>query len=139
MTGRFQAIQWASINAASVLAGIAGGWLAETTSYQHTFLIISIFPLAGLLLTMLLLDEPFAGIDPLILNDIKLIIRRLKERGIGIIISDHNVRDTLKSATGHISLTRGGSSRKAIPRQSLPQKRRAKFIWGRNSSSDDGY
>ena len=43
----------------------------------------------------MLLDEPFAGIDPLILNDIKQIIRRLKERGIGIIISDHNVRDTL--------------------------------------------
>lgn len=43
----------------------------------------------------MLLDEPFAGIDPMILNDIKQIIRRLKERGIGIIISDHNVRDTL--------------------------------------------
>ena len=43
----------------------------------------------------MLLDEPFAGIDPLVLNDIKQIIRRLKERGIGIIISDHNVRETL--------------------------------------------
>jgi lipopolysaccharide export system ATP-binding protein len=43
----------------------------------------------------MLLDEPFAGIDPLALNDIKAIIRQLKERGIGIIISDHNVRETL--------------------------------------------
>ncbi len=43
----------------------------------------------------MLLDEPFAGIDPLALNDIKEIIRQLKERGIGIIISDHNVRETL--------------------------------------------
>jgi lipopolysaccharide export system ATP-binding protein len=43
----------------------------------------------------MLLDEPFAGIDPLALNDIKLIIKQLKERGIGIIISDHNVRETL--------------------------------------------
>ncbi len=43
----------------------------------------------------ILLDEPFVGIDPLVLNDIKQIIRRLKERGIGIIISDHNVRETL--------------------------------------------
>ncbi|MBW2064951.1 MAG: LPS export ABC transporter ATP-binding protein [Deltaproteobacteria bacterium] len=43
----------------------------------------------------MLLDEPFAGIDPLALNDIKEIIRHLKERGIGIIISDHNVRETL--------------------------------------------
>jgi lipopolysaccharide export system ATP-binding protein len=44
----------------------------------------------------ILLDEPFAGIDPLILNDIKLIVKKLKEKGIGIIISDHNVRDTLE-------------------------------------------
>ena len=43
----------------------------------------------------MLLDEPFAGIDPLALNDIKQIIKELKERGIGIIISDHNVRETL--------------------------------------------
>ena len=43
----------------------------------------------------MLLDEPFAGIDPLALNDIKGIIKQLKERGIGIIISDHNVRETL--------------------------------------------
>lgn len=43
----------------------------------------------------MLLDEPFAGIDPLALNDIKGIIRQLKDRGIGIIISDHNVRETL--------------------------------------------
>ncbi len=43
----------------------------------------------------MLLDEPFSGIDPLILNDIKQIIRQLKDRGIGIIISDHNVRETL--------------------------------------------
>jgi len=44
----------------------------------------------------MLLDEPFAGIDPLALNEINTIIRQLKERGIGIIISDHNVRETLK-------------------------------------------
>ena len=43
----------------------------------------------------MLLDEPFAGIDPLALNDIKEIIRQLRDRGIGVIISDHNVRETL--------------------------------------------
>jgi len=43
----------------------------------------------------LLLDEPFAGIDPIAVIDIQNIIKQLKERGIGILISDHNVRETL--------------------------------------------
>jgi lipopolysaccharide export system ATP-binding protein len=46
--------------------------------------------------SFILLDEPFAGIDPLAVIDIKKIIAHLKERGIGIIISDHNVRETLE-------------------------------------------
>ena len=45
--------------------------------------------------SFMLLDEPFAGIDPLAVNDIKNIINHLKRRGIGILISDHNVRETL--------------------------------------------
>jgi len=44
----------------------------------------------------LLLDEPFAGIDPIAVADIKEIIRLLSRRGIGILITDHNVRDTLE-------------------------------------------
>lgn len=44
----------------------------------------------------LLLDEPFAGIDPIAVHDIKEIIRRLSKQGIGILITDHNVRDTLE-------------------------------------------
>ena len=44
----------------------------------------------------ILLDEPFAGIDPLAIQDIQDIILHLKKRGIGIIITDHNVRETLK-------------------------------------------
>ena len=43
----------------------------------------------------MLLDEPFAGIDPLAINDIQQIIKQLKKRGLGVIISDHNVRETL--------------------------------------------
>jgi len=42
-----------------------------------------------------LLDEPFAGVDPISVNDIKSIICHLKERGIGVLITDHNVRETL--------------------------------------------
>ena len=45
--------------------------------------------------SFILLDEPFAGVDPLAVNDIKNIIEHLKRRGIGVLISDHNVRDTL--------------------------------------------
>jgi lipopolysaccharide export system ATP-binding protein len=47
--------------------------------------------------SFILLDEPFAGIDPLAVIDIKNIIRHLKNRGIGILISDHNVRETLEA------------------------------------------
>ena len=43
----------------------------------------------------ILLDEPFAGIDPIAVIDIQKIIGQLKERGIGVVISDHNVRETL--------------------------------------------
>ncbi len=43
----------------------------------------------------ILLDEPFAGVDPISVNDIKQIIQHLKSRGIGILITDHNVRETL--------------------------------------------
>jgi len=45
--------------------------------------------------SFILLDEPFAGIDPLAVSDIRTIIKQLKKRGIGILISDHNVRETL--------------------------------------------
>src|SRR6476620_5135256 len=44
----------------------------------------------------MLLDEPFAGIDPIAVTDIQKIIFHLKERGIGVLITDHNVRETLK-------------------------------------------
>jgi lipopolysaccharide export system ATP-binding protein len=47
--------------------------------------------------SFILLDEPFAGIDPLAVIDIKNIIEHLKNRGIGILISDHNVRETLEA------------------------------------------
>jgi lipopolysaccharide export system ATP-binding protein len=43
----------------------------------------------------ILLDEPFAGVDPISVNDIKQIIKHLRDKGIGVLITDHNVRDTL--------------------------------------------
>jgi lipopolysaccharide export system ATP-binding protein len=45
---------------------------------------------------LLMLDEPFAGIDPIAVYEVQKIIRKLKDRGLGILITDHNVRETLK-------------------------------------------
>ena len=45
--------------------------------------------------SFMLLDEPFAGIDPLSISDIRELVRDLKQRGIGVLITDHNVRETL--------------------------------------------
>ena len=44
----------------------------------------------------MLLDEPFAGIDPLAINDIRALILLLKSLGLGVLITDHNVRETLQ-------------------------------------------
>ncbi len=43
----------------------------------------------------MLLDEPFAGIDPIAVGDIQALVRHLTSRGIGVLITDHNVRETL--------------------------------------------
>jgi lipopolysaccharide export system ATP-binding protein len=45
--------------------------------------------------SIMLLDEPFAGIDPISISDIRDLVKELKERGIGVLITDHNVRETL--------------------------------------------
>jgi lipopolysaccharide export system ATP-binding protein len=55
----------------------------------------------------LLLDEPFAGIDPIAVFEIKQIIRSLAEKGIGILITDHNVRDTLEITTEAFIINQG--------------------------------
>ena len=48
--------------------------------------------------TFILLDEPFAGIDPIVVNDIQNIVTQLKNRNIGILLTDHNVREALQIA-----------------------------------------
>ena len=45
---------------------------------------------------LMLLDEPFSGIDPIAVYEVQKIVRRLRERGLGILVTDHNVRETLK-------------------------------------------
>jgi lipopolysaccharide export system ATP-binding protein len=56
----------------------------------------------------ILLDEPFAGIDPLAVADLQEIIRGLKEKGLGILISDHNVRETLAVCDRAYIINQGG-------------------------------
>tara|TARA_Y100000748_G_scaffold77476_1_gene63910 strand:+ start:272 stop:1000 length:729 start_codon:yes stop_codon:yes gene_type:complete len=55
----------------------------------------------------ILLDEPFAGIDPIAVSDLKSIIHSLNEKGIGVVISDHNVRDTMNICTKVLIVNKG--------------------------------
>ena len=70
----------------------------------------------------MLLDEPFAGIDPLALNDINQIIRQLRNRGIGIIISDHNVRETLKICDSACIISEGRIIESGSPQDIIQSK-----------------
>ena len=57
---------------------------------------------------LLLLDEPFSGIDPIAVHEVQKIVRRLRERGLGVLITDHNVRDTLKLVDRAYLIYQGG-------------------------------
>jgi lipopolysaccharide export system ATP-binding protein len=70
----------------------------------------------------MLLDEPFAGIDPLALNDIQHIIKQLKHKGLGIIISDHNVRETLSACDTAYIINEGKIIEQGSPKQIVESK-----------------
>jgi len=76
----------------------------------------------------ILLDEPFAGIDPLAVADIKKIIGHLKQRGIGILISDHNVRETLEACDRAFILA-DGQVIESGPPQKIAQSQIARRIY----------
>ncbi len=57
---------------------------------------------------LLMLDEPFSGIDPIAVYEVQKIIRRLRDRGLGILITDHNVRETLKLVDRAYLIHKGG-------------------------------
>ena len=76
----------------------------------------------------ILLDEPFAGIDPLVLNDIQQIIRQLKDRGLGILISDHNVRETL-SVCDTAYIISGGKIVEHGPPEKIVQSEIARCVY----------
>ena len=77
---------------------------------------------------IMLLDEPFAGIDPLAVNDIQHIIRQLKEKNIGVLISDHNVRETLSVCDRAYILHEGVILQEGTP-QDLAESELAKKIY----------
>ncbi|MGD9346812.1 MAG: LPS export ABC transporter ATP-binding protein [Candidatus Aminicenantes bacterium] len=77
----------------------------------------------------LLLDEPFTGIDPLTIVEIQKILLRLKKKGIGIILSDHNVRDTLKITDKGYIIDHGEILIKGNPQQiASDEKAKEKFL-----------
>ena len=76
----------------------------------------------------LLLDEPFAGIDPIAITDIQKIIFHLKDRGIGVLITDHNVRETLR-ITDRAYIVHDGVIFKSGTPQSLAEDEEVKRIY----------
>jgi len=76
----------------------------------------------------ILLDEPFAGIDPLAVVDIQNIIGQLKGKGIGVVISDHNVRETLGVCDQAYILNEGKILEKGTPEE-IAQSRQAREIY----------
>jgi lipopolysaccharide export system ATP-binding protein len=71
----------------------------------------------------MLLDEPFAGIDPISVVEIQRIVRQLKARGIGILITDHNVRDTLGICDRAYIMNEGAVLAKGTPQDVLANNR----------------
>ena len=90
--------------------------------------------------SFILLDEPFAGIDPIAVIDIQKIIAHLRDRGIGILITDHNVRETLKITDRAYILRDGNVFRSGTPRElaSDPEVRRVYLGEGFRLDGGDG-
>jgi len=76
----------------------------------------------------LLLDEPFAGIDPIAIIDIQKIVNQLKEKGIGILITDHNVQETLE-ITDHSYIINEGEILEAGTSRDIANSSKAKAIY----------
>lgn len=84
--------------------------------------------------SFILLDEPFAGIDPIAVSDIQDLVLRLRDKGIGILITDHNVRDTLEITDRAYILNEGKIIEEGTP-ETIAQSEQARNIYlGRNFS-----
>ncbi len=78
----------------------------------------------------ILLDEPFAGIDPIAVIEIQKIIAQLKSRGIGVLITDHNVRETLEITDRAYVINQGQILEEGTPRQIASSPRVREFYLG---------
>ncbi len=78
----------------------------------------------------LLLDEPLTGIDPVSIEEIKIIIKKLKEKNIGILITDHNVRETLKIVDKVYIVNEGAIFFEGDPRNAVEDEKIKKFYLG---------
>lgn len=78
----------------------------------------------------LLLDEPFAGIDPIAVSDIQTIIKGVKDRGIGILITDHNVRETLGICDRCYLLREGAVELEGTSEELVSNEMAQKFYFG---------
>jgi lipopolysaccharide export system ATP-binding protein len=79
----------------------------------------------------MLLDEPFAGIDPISVVDIQRIVRQLKSRGIGILITDHNVRETLGICERAYIMSEGAVLAQGTPAEILANEQVREVYLGR--------
>ena len=82
----------------------------------------------------LLLDEPLTGIDPVSIEEIKIIIKKLKQKNIGILITDHNVRETLKIVDKVYIVNEGAIFFEGNPEDAINNQKIKKFYLGSNFS-----
>ena len=78
----------------------------------------------------LLLDEPLTGIDPVSIEEIKIIIKKLKDKNIGILITDHNVRETLKIVDRVYIVNEGAIFFEGDPNSAIKDEKIKKFYLG---------
>jgi len=80
----------------------------------------------------ILLDEPFAGVDPIAVEEIQMIVARLKHRNIGILITDHNVNETLSITDRAYLLAEGNMMLTGTPQEIADDEMARKFYLGQN-------
>ena len=78
----------------------------------------------------LLLDEPLTGIDPVSIEEIKIIIKKLKDKNIGVLITDHNVRETLKIVDKVYIVNEGAIFFEGDPKNAVKDEKIKKFYLG---------